>query len=80
MRLDQALNVKGGDVISFVGAGGKTTAALRLMEELAGIEQRVVFTTTTKILEPIPKENEYLFLADNNEEALAQMDAAKGQQ
>ena len=73
MQLHQALNVKRGDVISFVGAGGKTTAALRLMEELAGIEQRVVFTTTTKILEPIPRENEYLLLAEEEEEALVQV-------
>ena len=72
MLLHQALNVKVNDVISFVGAGGKTTAALRLMEELAGIEQRVVFTTTTKILEPIPRENEYVLLA-GEKEALAQM-------
>ena len=72
MLLHQALNIKGGDVISFVGAGGKTTAALRLMEELAGIEQRVVFTTTTKIMEPIPRENEYLLLSEE-EEALIQM-------
>ena len=72
MQLHQALKVKANDVIAFVGAGGKTTAALRLMEELAGIEQRVVFTTTTKILEPIPRENEYLLLAEE-EEALAQV-------
>ena len=70
--LHKALSVKGGDVISFVGAGGKTTAALRLMEELAGIEQQVVLTTTTKIMEPIPRENEYLLLA-GEEEALAQV-------
>jgi len=72
MLLHQALNVKANDVVSFVGAGGKTTAALRLMEELAGIGRWVVFTTTTKILEPIPRENEYLLLA-NEEEALAQV-------
>ncbi|MBC8264532.1 MAG: molybdenum cofactor cytidylyltransferase [Anaerolineales bacterium] len=72
MLLHQALEVKVNDVISFVGAGGKTTAALRLMEELAGIQRRVVFTTTTKILEPIPRGNEYLLLADE-EEALAQV-------
>ena len=72
MLLYQALKVKANDVISFVGAGGKTTAALRLMEELAGIERRVVFTTTTKILEPIPRGNEYLLLTEG-EEALAQM-------
>jgi len=72
MLLYQALDVKDGDVISFVGAGGKTTAALRLMEELAGIEQRVVFTTTTKILEPIPREDECLLLS-HEEEALVQV-------
>ncbi|MBM4466443.1 MAG: molybdenum cofactor cytidylyltransferase [Chloroflexi bacterium] len=72
VSLYQALNVKANEVISFVGAGGKTTAALRLMEELAGIEQRVLFTTTTKILEPIPKQDEYLFLG-GDEEALAQV-------
>ena len=72
MRLHQALNVKANDVISFVGAGGKTTAALRLMGELAGIERWVVFTTTTKILEPIPRENECLLLAEE-EEALARV-------
>ena len=72
MLLHQAIEVKANDVISFVGAGGKTTAALRLMEELAGIQRRVVFTTTTKILEPIPRGNEYLLLADE-EEALAQV-------
>ena len=72
MLLHQALNVKANDVISFVGAGGKTTAALHLMEELAGLQRPVVFTTTTKILEPIPRENEYLLLA-GDEEALAQM-------
>jgi molybdenum cofactor cytidylyltransferase len=72
MPLYQALNVKPNDVVSFVGAGGKTTAALRLMEELAGIQRGVVFTTTTKILEPIPRENEYLLLAEE-EEAFAQV-------
>jgi molybdenum cofactor cytidylyltransferase len=72
MLLHQALNVKANDVVSFVGAGGKTTAALRLMEELAGIGRRVVFTTTTRILEPIPRDNEYLLLA-NEEEVLAQV-------
>lgn len=72
MRLFQALKVKPNDVISFVGAGGKTTAALRLMGELAAIPRPVVFTTTTKILEPIPKQDEYLLLA-GEEEALVQM-------
>jgi len=42
------------------------------MEELAAIQRPVVFTTTTKILEPIPRENEYLLLA-GEEEALVQV-------
>ncbi len=43
-----------------------------MMEELAGIGRRVVFTTTTKILEPIPRENEHLLLT-NEKEALVQV-------
>lgn len=53
-----------GDVISLVGAGGKTSVALRLMDELAQAERRVVFTTTTKILEPIPRPDECLILIE----------------
>jgi len=51
-------------VISLVGAGGKTSIALRLMDELALAGQRAVFTTTTKILEPIPRPGECLILAE----------------
>lgn len=38
-----------GEVVSLVGAGGKTTIAQRLIEEGRGRGWRVVFTTTTKI-------------------------------
>jgi len=69
MLLHKALDIKVNEVISFVGAGGKTTTALCLMEELTQIGKRVVFTTTTKILEPTPKQDEYLLLA-GEEEAL----------
>lgn len=72
MRLHQALKIRNSEVISFVGAGGKTTAAMRLMEELAGNERQVVFTTTTKVQEPIPNRGECLLLADG-EEAMAKM-------
>jgi molybdenum cofactor cytidylyltransferase len=53
----------GGDVISFVGAGGKTSTALRLMNELSQVGHHAVLTTTTKILEPIPQADECLILA-----------------
>ncbi len=49
--LAEALQVHPGDRVAFVGAGGKTTAAWRLMAELSGLAP-VLFTTTTQILEP----------------------------
>lgn len=49
MRLTDALEVKRGQVISIVGAGGKTTAMFRLANELASQGWNVVTTTTTMI-------------------------------
>ena len=51
MELGQALEVKRGDVVAFVGAGGKTTAMFRLARELAGQDWRVITTTTTRVAE-----------------------------
>ncbi|NDJ51966.1 MAG: putative selenium-dependent hydroxylase accessory protein YqeC [Chloroflexi bacterium] len=47
MELTNALGVYPGSIIAFIGAGGKTRAMMRLAEELAGRNQRVVSTTTT---------------------------------
>jgi molybdenum cofactor cytidylyltransferase len=52
--LHEALDVRAGECIAFVGAGGKTTLAYRLLRELANAGQRAVFTTTTQIWEPQP--------------------------
>ncbi len=53
MKLIQALNLSSGpqqlDVISFVGAGGKSTTMFRLATELAAQGERVITTTTTRI-------------------------------
>ncbi len=49
MRLSKALEVNRGDVVSLVGAGGKTTAMYHLARELASEGWRVVTTTTTMI-------------------------------
>ncbi|MCA9911095.1 MAG: putative selenium-dependent hydroxylase accessory protein YqeC, partial [Anaerolineae bacterium] len=49
MRLREALDVKTGAVIAFVGAGGKTTALARLARECAADGLRVLATTTTRI-------------------------------
>jgi molybdenum cofactor cytidylyltransferase len=49
MRLSKALEVRRGEVVSLVGAGGKTTAMFRLAGELTSKGWKVVTTTTTMI-------------------------------
>ncbi|HQA69086.1 MAG TPA: selenium cofactor biosynthesis protein YqeC [Aggregatilineales bacterium] len=49
MNLSEALQIERGDVVVFVGAGGKTTAMFRVAHELAARGLRVVSTTTTRI-------------------------------
>ncbi len=52
MRLTEALDVRPGEEVAFVGAGGKTSAAWRVLTELTAEGDPVVFTTTTRIFEP----------------------------
>lgn len=47
MLLREALRVQRGDVVAFVGAGGKTSALFRLAAELRTEGWRVLVTTTT---------------------------------
>lgn len=72
MNLAHALQVQAGALVAFGGAGGKTTAMLRLGRELAGQGLRVLATTTTRLgldqLELFPS-----FLVDP---APAEIDAA----
>jgi molybdenum cofactor cytidylyltransferase len=49
MRLVDALGVQRGDVVAFVGAGGKTSALFRLAGELVERGWRVITTTTTRM-------------------------------
>jgi molybdenum cofactor cytidylyltransferase len=49
LTLAKALRVGRGDVVSFVGGGGKTTSMFRLAAELSATRLRVVSTTTTHI-------------------------------
>ena len=50
--LREALNLKKGDLVVFVGAGGKTSAMNRLAKELVDSGDTVIITTTTKIFLP----------------------------
>lgn len=52
MTLADALGVGAGDVVAFIGAGGKTTAMYRVAADLAARGLKVIVTTTTKIYPP----------------------------
>jgi len=67
--ISEALGLKEREVISLVGAGGKTTLMYRLAKELLLSGRRVVTTTTTKILEPKLKETKFLFV-DSDEKKI----------
>jgi molybdenum cofactor cytidylyltransferase len=49
MKLSDALDVRAGDVVAFVGGGGKTSAMFRLAGELSQSGLRVLTTTTTRL-------------------------------
>jgi molybdenum cofactor cytidylyltransferase len=49
MKLSDALNVQPGDIVAFVGAGGKTSALFRLATELVDRGLHVITTTTTRM-------------------------------
>ncbi|MFN8529896.1 MAG: selenium cofactor biosynthesis protein YqeC [Anaerolineae bacterium] len=49
MRLQDAFDVRKGDMIALVGAGGKTSSLIHLMRELKAADWRVLGTTTTRI-------------------------------
>jgi len=51
LSLASALRIERGDVVSFVGGGGKTTSMFQLARELCADGLRVVATTSTHIAE-----------------------------
>jgi probable selenium-dependent hydroxylase accessory protein YqeC len=69
--LIESLDLKEREVISLVGAGGKTTLMFRLARELLLVGEKVVTTTTTKIFEPGLEETKIL-LVDPDEVRLKQ--------
>ncbi len=51
MKLYEAFNIVPGDVVAFIGAGGKTSTLVNLGYELAEMGWRVLATTTTTLQE-----------------------------
>ena len=65
--LSESLGLGKREVVSLVGAGGKTTLMFRLAKELVHRGKKVVTTTTTKILEPSSGESPCLFIDPTDE-------------
>jgi probable selenium-dependent hydroxylase accessory protein YqeC len=64
MTLTDAFSISGREVISLVGAGGKTSLMFALGNELSAKRKGIVLTTTTKIWEPAPSPSFALFLSE----------------
>ena len=70
ISLRKALGLKGGGIVSLVGAGGKTSLMFRIARELSEAGDSVLTTTTTKIKWPAQTESPHVVLADSIDEVL----------
>lgn len=73
MSLREALGLKKGEIVSLIGAGGKTTTLFSLAHELWEGGGRVLVTTTTKIFKPAKPHVHKLFLAQELDALLDQL-------
>jgi probable selenium-dependent hydroxylase accessory protein YqeC len=60
---DLGINLNKKELITIVGAGGKTSIMFKIAEKLAKIEKKVLITTTTKIFKP-NKKNVKVYLGE----------------
>jgi probable selenium-dependent hydroxylase accessory protein YqeC len=65
MNLAVALGLKEREMVSLIGAGGKTTLLFRLAKELRDGGAKVLATTTTKIFKPTKPHVDRLFLVED---------------
>jgi probable selenium-dependent hydroxylase accessory protein YqeC len=69
--LSEAFEIRPKEVISLVGAGGKTTLMFALARELVTHKKVVITTTTTKIFPPSPPEMPFVLLSRDEEEIVS---------
>ncbi len=65
--LRESFDIQPGEVISLVGAGGKTTLMFSLARELILQKCLVITTTTTKIFPPSPADTSFLLVSEDRE-------------
>jgi len=70
VSLKKALCLEKGGVVSFAGAGGKTSLMFKLAHELSSAGESVLTTTTTKIMMPSKDQSPHVILSDSFEEII----------
>jgi molybdenum cofactor cytidylyltransferase len=65
MQLSEALGLRDNEVVSLIGAGGKTTTLLHLAKELRDAGKKVLVTTTTKIFKPSKPHVDKLYIVED---------------
>jgi probable selenium-dependent hydroxylase accessory protein YqeC len=75
--LIEAFDIKPCEVISLVGAGGKTNLMFSLARELSNDSGIVITTTTTKMFKPLPSEDILLFLSEDRHELVCFINECK---
>ncbi len=70
VTLREALTLEKGGVVSFVGAGGKTSLMFRIARELSSAGETVLTTTTTKIMMPSKDQSPHVILSDSLDEVI----------
>ena len=68
--LKEALGIRPKEVVSLVGAGGKTTLMFALARELTEKGKAVITSTTTKIFPPSPSETACVFVSSHEDEII----------
>jgi len=71
MSLTSALGLENRITVSFIGAGGKTTALFRLAHELRAGGKKALVTTPTKMFKPTKPHVERLFLVQEADALLS---------
>lgn len=73
MILKDALGLQNGEMLSLIGAGGKTTTLFRLAHELWEEGEKVLVTTTTKIFKPTKPHVHKLYLTHDLQALLSEL-------
>lgn len=61
------INLKERELLSFIGAGGKTTTIFKLAKELKNLEKKVLVTTSTAIFYPEKDEFDKIIVSSSND-------------